>query len=208
VAAWPAETAVLKPLEMQQKGAPMHNWLSAHVMSSVLKGGGKLAKLVCFPAAHSAWKGVCPPIQVVILGSGAADYERRVAKAQAMYPYNVRGVLKFDVPLSHRRVFNAGWRVGRVGSKQGMPVRFQEAGSTGMCRWLEGLPFVLSVATLLYCLECSVPEASHDLHDPAPRSAAVGSIHAGLLRAATCCSCRHALSPVGSTRSVGALQPM
>ncbi len=40
--------------------------------------------------------------QVVILGSGAADYEQAIARAQEEYPYFVRGITKFDVPMSHK----------------------------------------------------------------------------------------------------------
>jgi glycogen synthase len=41
-------------------------------------------------------------LQVIILGSGAVDYEERIRQAERDYPYYVRGIAKFDVPLSHR----------------------------------------------------------------------------------------------------------
>ncbi len=41
-------------------------------------------------------------MQVIILGSGAMDYEERIRQAERDYPYYVRGIAKFDVPLSHR----------------------------------------------------------------------------------------------------------
>jgi len=40
--------------------------------------------------------------QVVILGSGAQDYEELCKQAEKDYPYHVRAVTEFDVPLSHR----------------------------------------------------------------------------------------------------------
>lgn len=41
-------------------------------------------------------------LQIVMLGSGAADYEQQVAQAQEDHPTFFRGVVKFDVPLAHR----------------------------------------------------------------------------------------------------------
>ena len=40
--------------------------------------------------------------QVVILGSGAPDYEAAVQEAEEAHPYHVRGITKFDEPLAHR----------------------------------------------------------------------------------------------------------
>lgn len=40
-----------------------------------------------------------PLLQIVMLGSGAADYEEAFRQAQAAYPGNVRAHVGFSVPL-------------------------------------------------------------------------------------------------------------
>ena len=41
-------------------------------------------------------------MKVVMLGSGAPDYEAKLRQADLDFPYFVRGRVGFDVPLSHR----------------------------------------------------------------------------------------------------------
>ncbi|GAX77059.1 hypothetical protein CEUSTIGMA_g4505.t1 [Chlamydomonas eustigma] len=62
--------------------------------------------------------------QVVILGTGAADYEERVKVAQNDFPYYVRGRVGFEVPLSHRMIAGADILL--------MPSRFEPCGLNQM----------------------------------------------------------------------------
>ncbi|KXZ41848.1 hypothetical protein GPECTOR_263g678 [Gonium pectorale] len=61
-----------------------------------------------------------PHDQVVLLGSGAADYEDALRAAQAAYPANVRAYVGFSVPLSHRILAAADILL--------MPSRFEPCG--------------------------------------------------------------------------------
>jgi glycogen synthase len=42
------------------------------------------------------------PVQIVILGTGAADYEARVKEADRDYGWFCRGHVGFSVPLGHK----------------------------------------------------------------------------------------------------------
>ncbi|GFH20557.1 starch synthase, chloroplastic/amyloplastic, partial [Haematococcus lacustris] len=57
---------------------------------------------------------------VVVLGSGAQDYEAAMKQAQLDYPYFVRCITKFDVPLSHRIIASCDILM--------MPSRFEPCG--------------------------------------------------------------------------------
>ena len=84
------------------------------------------------PLKHSFRLWFNPPVhattlllqQVVLLGSGAPDYEARLVQAQADFPYHVRGVVGFDVPLSHRLL--------AAGDVLLMPSRFEPCGLNQM----------------------------------------------------------------------------
>ncbi len=62
--------------------------------------------------------------QVVLLGTGASDYEERVRTVETDFPYYARGRVGFDVPLSHRLLAAADILL--------MPSRFEPCGLNQM----------------------------------------------------------------------------
>lgn len=53
---------------------------------------------VCVLAPYT----MCVSVQVVVLGSGAADYEARVKEASHEHGWFYKGHVGFSVPLSHK----------------------------------------------------------------------------------------------------------
>ena len=96
--------------------------------------------------------------QVVVLGSGAIDFEEKVAMLREDYPNHVRGLVSFNIPLAHQLMAAADILL--------IPSRYEPCGLTQMQAMRYGtVPVVAATGGLRDSIEAVRPSFHHPAQD-------------------------------------------